>query len=654
MPIRILSGALNRETRNAEAFRDVLLASEPKLDHPDISADILCNIYLPGREVDLLFIYHAPRPDQLQLRTTEGVPIHSFMLVVEVKQHSPDLIYFEGTKVFFRYSYRWSDATDQCDGQTYAIKKYQNTAFQGSHRRNPTFVQRAIWLARAPRSAFDGVPAKSSVPVHFADLEWQTLVNNFTVNRAFGAVRTLVNNPDDFTHHSAQTLRDLLRHKISPTRLDLRRVDSLTQARFDSEKTAYIQNLSNGLLILRGRAGTGKTFALVQIALHLSRQGKRCTLLTFNHALIADINRALKIIGEKFPSLELLPAIQTRYSYIQDVFIHTFGEEDEKKVRNIADIGKREELRMNRLISTEKPLEPNFDFFLIDEGQDWAEEQRDFMFRLVGPGCVVVADGVNQFVGLNRCNWDRGDIPINRRHSLRASRRTKASTCQTVAEIARDLGLIDWDLEPDPNTHGGRFTVFVEPHAPSAVERGLAILEAEQRADHAIKAVDNLVCLRSTKMANGINYAALFDQAIDASARDSWRGFDENDRRIYPLRDSQLRAIQYHSCRGVEGWTTSCLGLDAFFDFQLMNPRVDVDRLELSMREEHGLLFSKQLLENRVRHEARLFAINWLMIPLTRSIDHIVVHLTGERSELFRILRSVSSRHPGSIEWVGL
>jgi hypothetical protein len=158
--------------------------------------------------------------------------------------------------------------------------------------------------------------------------------------------------------------------------------------------------------------------------------------------------------------------------------------------------------------------------------------------------------------------------------------------------------------------------------------------------------------LPSAKIAKGVNYSALFDQAIGTSARDSWRGFDEDDRRIYPLRESQLRAVQYHSCRGMEGWTTLCLGLDTFFDFQCRNPRIENSKIETSRREKEGLLFSEDTFQKELAKEARLFAINWLMIPLTRSIDHLVVHLANERSELAQILRAVSTRYPGAIEWI--
>ncbi|MGM9403257.1 hypothetical protein ACS0VU_12895 [Aliiroseovarius sp. KMU-71] len=620
------------------------------MDHPDITADILCGLPLPGREIDLVLLYHDARDERLQLKTPEGTPIHSFVLVIEVKQHSPDLIRFEGPRVLVRNDQLWSDATYQCDDQTWALKRYQKASYKGKNRRQPTFVQRAIWLPRAQNSAFDGIPAKSSVPVHFADLNWNGLVDGFVTNR--GSVRTLVDHSDHPTHHSIETLRAHLTHKVSPTRLDLRRVNALTQTRFDADKTAYIQNLGNGLLILRGRGGTGKTFALVQVALHLARQGKRTMMLTYNHGLISDINRALRFIKEKDPTFKPLPKLKTRYAFTQDIFKQTFGMAAEEAVKTIPDIGAREERRLFELMNYKKPIQHEYDFVLVDEGQDWEDKQRDLMFRLFGPEHVVVADGVDQFVGQDRCNWDRGDIPINRRHGLRASRRTKAATCQTVAEIARELGLSDWDLVPDPDTHGGRFTVVVEPDARRAVERGLNILESDQRQESTVKAVDNLICLPSAKMASGINFSALFDEAIEVNARDSWRGFEEEDRRTYPLRDGQLRAVQYSSCRGMEGWTTLCLGLDVFFEFQVGHPRIDVSRLEQSLREKEGFLFSKELMEEELAREARLFAIYWLMIPLTRSIDHLVVHLSDERSQLGRILRNVSDRLPGSIEWM--
>lgn len=86
---------------------------------------------LPGREIDLVLLYHDARDERLQLKTSEGKPIHSFVLVIEVKQHSTDLIRFEGPRVLVRYDQLWSDATYQCDDQTWALKRYQKAPYKG-------------------------------------------------------------------------------------------------------------------------------------------------------------------------------------------------------------------------------------------------------------------------------------------------------------------------------------------------------------------------------------------------------------------------------------------------------------------------------------------------------------------------------------------
>jgi len=635
--IEIISGATNQETRNAELFKDALLKSEPRLDHVDITADIICGLPIPGRQIDLLLLYHDTRSKEHQLRTPNGEPIHSFVLVVEVKNHSPDLIQFDGPTLLVRYDLLWHDATDQCDRQMYALKRYQSSNYKGPHRREPTFVQRAIWLARADASAFDGAPARSSVPVHFADLSWDKLVGGFQLNR--NEVRTLVDHSGDPKYHDMGSLRASLLHKVRATKLDRRRLDALTKTRFDADKTQYIRNLGTGLLRLRGRAGTGKTFSLMQIAIHLARKGQRTEVITYNHGLIADISRALRLLKEQDSTICPLPELKTRYAFIQDAFKQTFGYGAENYVtKNITSIDEREAFRAKALLEPEAFLNERAaicgvplqkaqlpDFVLIDEGQDWKELQRDLMFFLMGPERIIVADGIDQFVGQDRCNWYVGNIPKNRDHQLRQSVRTKAATCQTVSEIARELG-IPWDIDANKEMPGGRFSVFVEPNAHSAVQRGLSILEADQRAGDEVKAIDQLICLPS-KAVRGPNFANLFDAATDDAERDSWRGFDEDDRRIYPVRGGQLRAVRYESCRGMEGWTTLCLGLDLFYDQRV----AEAERLEQVERE---------------------YAFHWLMIPLTRSIDHLVVHLHDENSRLGKILKAVSARCPDQIEWM--
>ena len=662
MTINIISGAPNQETRNAELFKEALLKSEPRLDHVDITADIICGLPIPGRQIDLLLLYHDTRDEKYQLRTPSGAPIHSFVLVLEVKNHSSDLIQFEGPTVHVRYDLLWHDATDQCDQQMYALKRYQSSNYKGPHHRQATFVQRAIWLARADASAFDGIPAQSSVPVHFSDLSWQRLVESFQLNGT--RVRTLVDHGGDPNYHDMASLRASLLHKVRPTVLDRRRLNALTKTNFDAEKTLYILNLGKGLLRLKGRAGTGKTFRLMQIAIHLAQKGQRTEVITYNHGLIADISRALRLLKEQDPTIDPLPELKTRYSFIQDAFRQTFGSKAERHViKTIPVIEERENFRVKALLDPEAFFKDRADicsaakqkahipdYVLIDEGQDWKEEQRDFMFSLVGPERIIVADGIDQFVGQDRCDWYPRSIPKNFDLPLRESVRTRAATCQTVAEVARELG-IEWDVTASKEVQGGRFTVFVEPNARLAVQRGLEFLETDQRTADEVKAIDQLVCLPSNAV-QGPNFAYLFDTVTDAAERDSWRGFDEDDRRVYPVRDGQLRAVRYESCRGMEGWTTLCLGLDLFYNQRVSQPLVDEASLQAELKQTMKENYSDAAFVERLKQAKKDYAFHWLMMPLTRSIDHLVVHLHDENSSLGQILKAVSARCPGQIEWV--
>jgi len=639
------------ESRNAEMLRQALLDSEPALNHPDIKLEIISDLYLPGRQIDLVLLYHDTRTEELLLKTTDGRLIHSFAQIIEVKNHSPDNIQFRGSSLEVRYNSKWYNATEQCDQQVYDFKSFQKSSMRGKERLDSVFVQKAIWLARTPKTSLPFPKENSSVPVHFSSISWLDLVDSQMSSYSDSKrIQAFFKNPK---FHNLKTLRSRLTHKVTPTKLDLDRINALTKMRFDAEKTQYIQKLGTGLLLLRGRGGTGKTMSLIQIGLHLARQGKKSLIITYNHGLISDIRRLLFLIGEtdKSFSHSNMPRIQTRYSFGQDLYEKTFGKESEKKIRRIGSLDVREKTRLQKLFEKDK-LETDFDYVLVDEGQDWKPEHRDFLYKVFGSGHVVVADGVDQFVGSDRCKWDKPDIKINRRHSLKSSRRTKGATCQVVGDIATELGIKDWDLEPDPEVHGGRFTVMIEPNSKAAVNASLDIIDRDLERTKYVRYSDNLVCLPSASMSGGMNYEALFDLAIKDRNGNSWRGFDEEDRRQYVRRHDQLKAIRYNSCRGMEGWTTICLGLDTFFDFQMRKPGIDKSEIENQLKAREGFFFSKAALEEEYHKRATGFAVNWLMIPLTRSIDHLVIHIKDENSQLAQTLRKISDRSLGVIEWM--
>ncbi|WP_136057641.1 hypothetical protein [Candidatus Halocynthiibacter alkanivorans] len=540
-------------------------------------------------------------------------------------------------------------------------------------------MQSVLWLPRVPPGALTGATPSGRTGIFCADLNWHQLIDRFVVNDAQRKVQTLVPADQDSQHHSYDSLVKALTAKVVPTRLDLMRVNALTQKRFDVDKQAYVRRLGSGLLMFRGRAGTGKTFALIQMAIHLARQGKSTRIVTYNHGLISDMARALTVIRDRHKDISPVPEVDTRWMLMRELFGLAFGMDAVKHAGKLYRLEEREALFLHALrhpkaflkedvpccankvdgkkcpcdpegcktwadisVYCEKVLAP-YDFLLVDEGQDWSTEHRDLMYDIFDSGRVIVADGVDQFVDHARCDWDRGDIAKNRVVPLRTSRRTKAATCDTITDIARALEVPDWDVEPDQTVTGGRITVLVEPQPRRAIVRALELLGEDLANQPQMRPVDALVCLPHTAATPGTNYCNLFEMVREDNRADYWRGYEWETRqnREYPSRQTALRAVLYQSCRGMEGWTTLCMGLDLFYDHVTARPDIDIEGLRDELKADLGFLFAKSAFEERLATEQRAYALNWLMIPLTRSMDHLIIHLTDADSSLGRVLQGI-------------
>lgn len=667
MTVEILGPNATLEHSNAERLKTILITAAPELAHAGIRLAIVPQVFAKNREIDCVLIFADTRPLELMFSTSQGVPVQSFVACVEVKNHSPDAVRRHGTHLEVQYDGAWHDATAQADAQVWALKDIEQFSYFGKAQRETTFVQSVLWFPRVPPGALASSTPHTRTGIFYADLSWQQLIDSFEVNSAQGKVQTLVSAEHDSRKHSYESIIQTLTAKVDPTRLDLRRVNALTQKRFDADKQAYIRNIGTGLLMFRGRAGTGKTFALIQMAVHLARNGKRTRIVTYNHGLISDMTRSMNIIRDRHKDISPVPEVGTRWMLMRELFSLAFGQEAVKRAKGIHDLQVREELfaralsRPKNFLQEVIPFCANngevwadvsvyrdkfplpYDFLLVDEGQDWSTEHRDLIYGIFGPDRVIVADGVDQFVDRVRCNWDREDIAKNRIVPLRTSRRTKAATCDTISDIARSLKVPDWDVEPDQTVTGGRITVFVEQQPRRAMERALDLLRDDLANQPEMRPVDALVCLPQKAATHGTNYPNLFEMVQEGNRADYWRGYDWQIRnnREYPSRQTALRAVLYQSCRGMEGWTTLCMGLDLFYDHVTSMPDIDIEGLRDELKADLGFLFTKSAFEEKLASEQRAYAINWLMIPLTRSMDHLVIHLTDADSALGDVLKAI-------------
>jgi len=116
----------------------------------------------------------------------------------------------------------------------------------------------------------------------------------------------------------------------------------------------------------------------------------------------------------------------------------------------------------------------------------------------------------------------------------------------------------------------------------------------------------------------------------------TWDAVDPELRGDYPTSLDQYRIVQYESCRGLEGWVVVNFGLDEFFDYKCSNAEIsEEERLDMFFDDEQAAIE---------------YAKKWIMIPLTRAIDTLVLHVSDEESYIGQMLIELHGNHSESVQ----
>ena len=115
-----------------------------------------------------------------------------------------------------------------------------------------------------------------------------------------------------------------------------------------------------------------------------------------------------------------------------------------------------------------------------------------------------------------------------------------------------------------------------------------------------------------------------------------WDGVDLDVRSTFPTSLDEYRVVQYESCRGLEGWVVVNFGFDEFYDYKLSNAEIDRSELNLFYKEEEATID---------------YAKRWLMIPLTRAIDTLVIHISDKNSYIGKVLQDLRKKFPDDVKW---
>jgi hypothetical protein len=653
-------GPENTAERNAaNDLAQVFSAGWPWLESSvDSDVYILSNVQCHGqnpRDLDLVVLANLPKQPSFQLRfelphaassggTAPIARVGSLCVVVEVKGHDPSGVQFQGTSVSVAYNgvsglREWKSATNQSESQKYSLKNYLEV-----HTGCSPWVANLIWLREVdgkevPRGRHNILPTRFTLN---GFLNW--VAESTSMVRVGNDYLLTANRIRDDLPVAKAT--KFLTSKITPTSLDRRRMDRVVKSSVSAD---WLD--AKSMLLLRGHGGTGKTMLLLQIAWHANREkGRKVLLLTYNHALLSDLRRLMTLLGFEDDGTKPRFQVSTVHSFMRSVLV-ALGVVQAETYRLVDyESHKDTALRcMSEGAITKADIDnlgdvntPAFDWdkILIDEGQDWPSNEMFILRRLFGANKLVVADGLEQLVRQNQnCDWLQGlpksDYQVT---LLKSGLRMKRNLAQFANALAEVLGLADWQVQPHPDTHGGKVMIV---HGDYFAITGLHQRLLADASALGNEPVDLLACVPPSLVLRESEQRSLaISPQFSALDQKIWDGTDMEIRsNTYPLSAKELRIVQYESCRGLEGWTCWLFGLDEFYDGKLAqwSPTGSLDDSSPVDSELH----------------ARRFAARWLMIPATRAVDTIVIQLNSTNSFLSEKLHDLATgKCKDFIEWV--
>ena len=570
--------------------------------------------------------------------------VKNFVIVMEVKSNDPRYVRFSGGNALVKYSNResWHSVTDQSRGQLYSFKNHLK-----SKQVDGLFVSNLIFFTQLehsnlPDGGFDNFIASNT--------SIETIL--YKAHSQFATYKS--RQPDETTmayakdNYEIKKLYEIM-EEVRPTPLDRRRMDQMASAQW---RRKWLDDIGKKQIIIRGRAGTGKTVALMQLADHAFRiHNKRSLLITYNLALVADLNRLKGLMGIPDDLINGGISISTIHSLIGkltrrmgisgDGFYNRFEDIKNEILDHIrhGSVTQEDVEQYKRSF----PQDFRFDVVFVDEGQDWPDNEIEILRWFFGLQNIVVADGVDQYVRTrtntrpgNTKGWDRGLEPDSYvRHSLRKGVRMKNNLAVFMADVAWDVFKLDkWDVDPDDKAVGGRVLIL----EGNLVSRPDVYKELyEQARDEGNSPIDMLACVPPNMVKRSKEYEySVVGKNYGNDGIKCWDACSDIVRKeVLPSKDA-FRIVQYQSSRGLEGWTVFLFRFDEFWN----------------VKYNEGLGTAKSRGEMFPEDYARRYAGQWMMIPMSRAIDTLVINL-GHRDSTIKddLLKIYEKGGHDCIEW---
>lgn len=648
-----------REEAAVEQLRSSLEQEFAKIPNASGRILMLTNVTFGGGsvgEIDIVLLCDLIGVSFQLLDPTDSrnkeIIVQKLAYVIEVKDHDYNGVKLLDNGLNVMYNGVWHPVSSQSRQQRFDFKNYLTRYLKYSPH-----IYNYIWLREITGDELDSITIRANDGIAYDD---NALPKHFSFKKL--VQKTIIVTPVSVNWNQERTkgwmncitgadmISDIERHFTQRRTV----VGKLTQDKLNclamKNASLDIENLDqNKFTLFEGRAGTGKTIKLLQTAIALKNNGKRCILLTYNHALISDINRTLFLSG--IYSKPDAPTVQTStmHAFFLDLFC-LLGVRKDKSIED-ADVyfnrdGYKKDLHELHEYVTQCLTNTDFntlkessdiidwDYILIDEAQDWLEEEKDIVYKIYGPNRIVVADGVDQFMRSDyKINWLNGvGNDINNNHSDICLRQ-KPNLVRFVNGFAEKSG-INWHVEENDNYTGGRVIVVNKYTTDLHIE----LLKAGAEAKAEPYDILFLVPPQDVKDNHFIKYDLYKTNRVFL-----FDGTNSENREYFSLDNELCRLYQYDSCRGLEGWTVICYDFDLLIENKLKIFETKIGSGEM-----------KPFAGSSIKGTAKIMTYLWAIMPLTRPIDTLVITLKNPDSEIGQLLHKMScdKRHyDGIIDW---
>lgn len=569
--------------------------------------------------------------------------VKSFICNIELKSHSANCVKREGTDYIVYYSGIPHNASQQCSEAKFSLFNHLNDQLYIR-----PFICDILWfngLSKADLSYMRGSRIDNALHrgFNFRDLISVVLLQANVIKAGMTSVCLDCFNNGEKEYNS---IVGLFTKERKPQGLTKQKFELLSQKNTGVEK--LLLDVGNKLTIVTGRAGTGKTVQLLQLAFLLANEdyAKRCLILTYNNALVSDIKRLIDYTPMPSKVDGRTVSIKTIHSFFQTL-MKEVGIDVNSLNSQIITYDKDYNFALKRLydfvvktcekedIDALKDMAENtidWDYILIDEAQDFSDLEKKILFKIYGANRLVVADGVDQFMRVgNRQIWESGveKSLVHKPKTMELERRQKANLVSFVNAFAR-LANIDWKVKSNDELPGGEIKIYSK-----FMKSTYNMLKANCEKNNC-ENYDILILEPPTQVTvdnKGNRYFSKAEVYTQKAGIPIFDGINNRNRTTYPTKD-QCRVYQYDSCRGLEGWCVVCANFDELIQYKLDTYKAAEDEL----------CFDPEVAKKRS-------VLLWALMPLTRPIDTLVITLSNTDSEIGKMLKQLADTYPDFIEW---